>query len=199
MPRIKEQFEAMRSTTKQKIITAGLQLFSYRGLAATSIQDIAAQAGISTGLMYHYYRSKEALFQELVLIAVDSANDSARVIFLSDQSPAEKIRRFTHDVLTEIEQGDEIGQFYLLMTHAILGSNLKDPNGEIAAKRVAALAWLQQTLIEGQARGEVRAGPVNQMALLYFAAIQGLAIYKLTLGDQFATPQLDMLNNLLLV
>ena len=59
MPRTKEQFNSMRNVTKDKIVEAGLKLFSHKGLAATSINDIASLAGISTGLLYHYYKSKE--------------------------------------------------------------------------------------------------------------------------------------------
>src|SRR5512145_2889930 len=98
LPRVKQQFDAMRSETKEKIKTAGLQLFAYKGLAATSIQDIATQAGISVGLMYHYYKSKEDLFDELAETAVELASESMQMIFNSDQSPAEKFKIFSRNV-----------------------------------------------------------------------------------------------------
>jgi AcrR family transcriptional regulator len=62
LPRTEQQYDAMRSATKEKIKAAGLQLFAYKGLAATSIQDIASLADISVGLMYHYYKSKEDVY-----------------------------------------------------------------------------------------------------------------------------------------
>jgi AcrR family transcriptional regulator len=198
MPRIKEQFETMRSTARQKITSAGLQLFSSRGLAATSIQDIASLAGISTGLMYHYYKSKDELFVELVRLAVNSANDSARLIFDLEQSPAEKIRLFTHEVITEITQGDQIGQFFLLMTHYILGDGMVEKDEKIQENGTANLEWMKRIIIEGQALGELKPGSPDAMALTYFATIQGLAIYKLTLGQKFTAPSEDLLNSLLI-
>src|SRR5687768_8058896 len=106
MPRVKEQFDAMRSATKEKITAAGLQLFAYKGLADTSIQEIAKLAGISVGLMYHYYKSKEELFTELVETAVTLAAESTQARFESDQSPTEKIMTFSREVIEDIARSD---------------------------------------------------------------------------------------------
>jgi AcrR family transcriptional regulator len=48
------------------ILDAALQLFSRQGFRATSIRDIAARAGVSTGSVYHHFRDKEALFETLL-------------------------------------------------------------------------------------------------------------------------------------
>ncbi|MEH7252929.1 TetR family transcriptional regulator [Neobacillus niacini] len=44
MPRIKEQYEALRTATKNKIHSASIKLFAKKGFAATSVQDIADTA-----------------------------------------------------------------------------------------------------------------------------------------------------------
>lgn len=198
MPRVKEQFDAMRSATKEKILAAGLQLFSHKGLAATSIQEIASRAGISVGLTYHYYKSKEELFSELVETAVSLAAESTRTRFESDQSPAEKIKGFSHEVIADIAGSDWMSQVYLLMIHFMLEVDLPEKRSEIREKGFAPLENLERTIIEGQQRGELRAGNPMEMATLYFAAIQGLAIAKLTMGDRFVLPNPDLLSGLLL-
>jgi AcrR family transcriptional regulator len=198
MPRVKEQFNAMRSETKEKILAAGLQLFSYKGLAATSIQEIAKQAGISVGLMYHYYKSKEALFSELVETAIGLAAESTHARFGADQSPAEKIKGFSNEVLGDIAQNNWMSQIYLLMIHFMLVVDIPEKVSEIRQKGFAPLEHLKRTIIEGQQRGEVRPGDPMEMATLYFAAIQGLAISKLTMGERFVLPNPDLLSGLLL-
>jgi AcrR family transcriptional regulator len=198
MPRVKEQFDAMRSATKEKILAAGLQLFSQKGLAATSIQEIASQAGISVGLMYHYYRSKEELFSELVETAVSLAAESTQTRFESDQSPAEKIKGFSNEVIGDLAGSDWMSQVYLLMIHFMLEVDLPEKRSEIREKGFAPLENLKRTIIEGQQRGEIRSGNPMEMATLYFAAIQGLAISKLTMGDRFVLPNPDLLSGLLL-
>ncbi|HSG17281.1 MAG TPA: TetR/AcrR family transcriptional regulator, partial [Anaerolineae bacterium] len=53
----------IRQATRTAIVEAAMTCFAQNGYAHTSIRQIAAQAGISTGLMYHYFESKEALLE----------------------------------------------------------------------------------------------------------------------------------------
>lgn len=198
MPRGKQQFDAMRSAAREKIAAAGLQLFAYKGLAATSIQDIASLAGISVGLMYHYYKSKEELFTELVQTAVGSAAESTQAMFASDQSPAAKVRMFSKEIVDDIARSDWMSQLFLLMIHYILVVDLPEKAALIQEKGFAPIENLTRTIIEGQKTGEIAPGNPEEMAVIYFAAIQGLSISKLTMGDRFVVPQPDLLSRLLL-
>jgi AcrR family transcriptional regulator len=198
MPRVKKQFDAMRSATREKIIAAGLKLFSHKGLAATSIHDIASLAGISVGLMYHYYKSKEDLFTELVETAVGSAAESTQMLFGSAQSPTEKIKIFSKEVIDDIGRSDWMSQLYLLMIHYILALDVSEKTVEVREKGFAPLESLKRTIVKGQELGEVRTGNPDEMVMMYFAAIQGLAIAKLTMGDRFVLPNPDLLSGLLI-
>ncbi|MDD2633898.1 MAG: TetR/AcrR family transcriptional regulator [Bacteroidales bacterium] len=60
-PRTAKQFENIRADKRKQIIDAALVLFANKGYHATSISMIAKRAGISKGLMYNYFESKEAL------------------------------------------------------------------------------------------------------------------------------------------
>jgi len=53
-----------------------MQLFVQKGYDSTNVQDIADTAGISIGLLYRHYKSKETLFDELVDYAL--ADDRRR-------------------------------------------------------------------------------------------------------------------------
>lgn len=48
------------------MLDAALALFSHQGYRATSMRDIAARAGVSTGNVYHHFKDKEAIFRELL-------------------------------------------------------------------------------------------------------------------------------------
>lgn len=48
------------------ILEAALQLFSKQGYRGTSIREIAAEAGLSTGNVYHHFPDKETLFRTLL-------------------------------------------------------------------------------------------------------------------------------------
>jgi TetR/AcrR family transcriptional regulator, regulator of cefoperazone and chloramphenicol sensitivity len=47
--------------TQERIIEAALEGFALNGAAATSIRDVASAAGVSPGLVQHYFPSKAAL------------------------------------------------------------------------------------------------------------------------------------------
>ncbi|MDV7394640.1 helix-turn-helix domain-containing protein, partial [Arthrospira platensis SPKY1] len=52
-----------------------LELFAEKGFASTSISQIAKEAGISKGLMYNYFESKEQLLHEIIRQAIGEAED----------------------------------------------------------------------------------------------------------------------------
>ncbi|WP_342430121.1 helix-turn-helix domain-containing protein [Neobacillus sp. FSL H8-0543] len=55
----------MRTATKNKIHTASIKLFAKKGFAATSVQDIADTAGISTRLLYPHYKTNMICLMKL--------------------------------------------------------------------------------------------------------------------------------------
>jgi AcrR family transcriptional regulator len=67
MPRTPHQFKEIREQRKAQIMTAALELFAKHGFHSTSIANIATEAGISKGLLYNYFESKEALIRELIM------------------------------------------------------------------------------------------------------------------------------------
>ncbi len=60
-PRTKAQIEAIRQEKEALILEAALKLFANYGFHSTTISQIAKSAGISKGLVYTYFESKEAL------------------------------------------------------------------------------------------------------------------------------------------
>ena len=57
----------MDKTDREKIIVdAALKVFSRKGYADTRMADIATEAGMSYGLVYHYFQNKEKLFDAIV-------------------------------------------------------------------------------------------------------------------------------------
>ncbi len=51
---------------REQIIDAAMRVFSQKGFSRATNKDIAREAGITPGLIYHYFESKEALLKALV-------------------------------------------------------------------------------------------------------------------------------------
>jgi AcrR family transcriptional regulator len=65
-PRSSAKFEEMREEKKALIMNTALEHFSNVGYHATTITHIARHAGISKGLMYNYFKSKEDLLTAIM-------------------------------------------------------------------------------------------------------------------------------------
>ena len=66
MPRTEKQWEEIRENRKAHIMETALELFANEGYYPTPISKIAKKAGISKGLMYNYFTSKEQLIREII-------------------------------------------------------------------------------------------------------------------------------------
>jgi AcrR family transcriptional regulator len=70
-PRTQEQFEEMREERKAHIMDVALEHFAKEGYHKTTISHIARHAGMSKGLMYNYFTSKESLLFEIIMRSVN--------------------------------------------------------------------------------------------------------------------------------
>ena len=73
-PKTTKQFDTIRKDRKDQIMKVALELFSSEGIN-TPISKIAKQAGISKGLMYNYFDSKNDLLREVALMGMTEIFD----------------------------------------------------------------------------------------------------------------------------
>ena len=72
MPRSSEQFEKIRDQKKKLIMETALELFAENGYHATSMSQVAQKAGISKGLAYNYFKSKQEILDTIIKTGFDS-------------------------------------------------------------------------------------------------------------------------------
>jgi AcrR family transcriptional regulator len=60
------QQEERSERSRSQILEAALRLFAHRGYGATSVRDIAEEAKVSKGNVYHHFPDKEAIFRALL-------------------------------------------------------------------------------------------------------------------------------------
>ena len=63
MARSAKQNSEMRAATQAAVLHSAMKLFAQDGYAHTTTRRIATEAGISTGLMYHYFDGKASLLR----------------------------------------------------------------------------------------------------------------------------------------
>lgn len=180
MPRTEEQNEQLREQRREEILLAALKVFAKRGFAATKMSDIAKEAQLSHGLVYHYYKSKEEIFTLLVQQANES---SVRIIDEAQMrigSPLEKIEWMTAQIFSSFSSGQQILLFFIMIqasTSEAIPEDVKiflnSPEFQSPVHRLVPL------ISEGQQCGEIILEDPLKLAVTYYAFIQGFAIQKL--------------------
>lgn len=197
-PRTKEQFDKIKETTREKILDAALVVFAHNGFAATSISDIAKAAGISNGLLYHYFSSKEDLFNELIDIAV-SYSGAAMMNYRDMKSSAkDRLHYLSEAILDILSRGNKTANYFTLMLQAGLAGNIPAASAEYLKSSTIPFKIMSEIIKEGQREGTFKSGDPMQLAILYWASFQGLCAYKLTMKSFFLAPEPRMLDGVLL-
>lgn len=79
---------------QQRIRDCAAALFAARGFAATSAADIAAEGGFSKALIYHYFKSKEEILQDLLETHMDELLAAAEAAVAEGDTPRTRLRAF---------------------------------------------------------------------------------------------------------
>ncbi len=72
-------------------------LFAKSGYAALNMRGIAAELGVSTGVVYHYFPSKAALFEAVARVTVETDVEAGtRVLIAASTDPRERLALLLH-------------------------------------------------------------------------------------------------------
>lgn len=179
MPRTKDAFEVMRETTRQKIEVAALSLFARKGLAVT-VNEIAQAAGVSKGLIYNHYSSKEALIAELVRQATDMSVRNFKEAALNISPVSVKIQQIT-SMMCQMFSEQPIGIDCFIFMVQVGMSNIHVPEtAQYTDDMPNPIDSLAHIIAQGQIEGSVVDGDAQQLSIVYWAAFQGLCCYAIT-------------------
>jgi AcrR family transcriptional regulator len=97
---VKRLRDRQAEATRRQLVDVARQLFTERGYAGTSIEDIIERAGVARGALYHHFPGKDALFAAVyqvvqaevaaaVVAAALAADDPAQAVYtgLSNRRP----------------------------------------------------------------------------------------------------------------
>lgn len=140
-PRTKEQYEKIRESSRTEILNAALELFGENGFHATSISQIAEKAGISKGLMYNYFKSKDDLLKNIIDNGFQVLSDMMLEVGQKSE-PCEVLEEIIHLSLEHIKQN--LTYWKLFMSLILQSSIQKDVEKMITNFRNEAINQLTQ-------------------------------------------------------
>jgi AcrR family transcriptional regulator len=114
------QMSRAQATTARRdaIFRAALECFRELGYEKTTVADIKARAGVSTGSLYHHFSSKERLFGELYLDAVRDAQASSLRALRRAKRAEQGVRALVGSYLRWVHREPERAAFLLTMRRA---------------------------------------------------------------------------------
>lgn len=170
----KEQKERRR----QEIMQVALELFVSKGYAATKITDIARRANISTGLMFHYFESKEKLYEELIRMGLEGTTYPRKQKY---QHAIDFFVRFTEELFVYMKENPIVAKLFVLMAEAQRSDATPEHIREIAMQ-VNVIEQFIPIIEWGQKEGTIREGEPLIISNAFWCSIQGIA-------ERYATNQ----------
>lgn len=84
----------MKDEKQQLILNEARKLFRKFGLHKTTVDEIAEKAGVGKGTIYHYYESKEQIFQNVLELEVNELKQEMLLELQKEQNSATKLRKY---------------------------------------------------------------------------------------------------------
>ena len=161
----KEQKEERRKA----ILMTALDLFVNQGYYETKITDIAAAVPMSTGLMFHYFESKEELLLELVKMGAGATKFADK---MPEIPPEIYFTEFLKRLFDFSKSQPWVFNMFILMGQA---RRVGMPEG--ARKIALSVNTIEEsaTIIEkGQESGVFREGDALLLSMYFWATVQGI-------------------------
>ncbi|GAB2994568.1 TetR/AcrR family transcriptional regulator [Mycobacterium bourgelatii] len=177
---IKRRTQEERSAaTREALITAARTLWGQRGYADVGTPEIAKEAGVTRGAMYHQFADKAALFGDVVETVEQDVMGRMAVLVAESgaTTPADAIRAAV-DAWLEVSGDPEVRQLILLDAPAVLGwAAFRD-----VAQRYS-LGMTEQLISEAIKAGQLARQPVRPLAQVLIGALDEAAMYIATAED----------------
>jgi AcrR family transcriptional regulator len=170
---IKRRTQEERSAaTRDALISAARKLWGQRGYAEVGTPEIAKEAGVTRGAMYHQFADKATLFRDVVE-AVERdvmARMASMVASSGATTPADMIRAAV-DAWLDVSGDPEVRQLILLDAPAVLGwAGFRD-----VAQRYS-LGMTEGLLTEAIRAGQLVRQPVRPLATVMIGALDEAAM-----------------------
>lgn len=162
----KEQKEAK----KMQIIQAALDLFVERGYYGTKTSQISKRAGISEGLLFHYFPTKEILLEELINIGLEGMRMPMQI---NAKNGLDFFYQFTEILFLHVKKNPFIAKMFVFMGHVVRADDIPERLRNLASS-VDTIAYSRSRVEAGQQDGSIREGDVMALSNMYWCAIHGI-------------------------
>jgi AcrR family transcriptional regulator len=182
MPRSQKQNIEIRKQKKQLILDTALELFAENGFHATSMSQVAKKAGVSKGLAYNYFESKQDILDEIV----QSGFDSIYSHFDLNQDGILTREEFEHFIRNSFKAISENRKFWKLYSTIIMQADLAESMMEKYGDRSQTIMQMLNQFIASMGSKD----PEGDMMVIS-SLIKGALMIVMSAPDFFPLKQLE--------
>jgi AcrR family transcriptional regulator len=182
----KPRFRRRKEDRPQEITAAALHAFAEKGYAATRVDDVAKKAGVSKGLLYLYFKTKEDLFKAVIRSFVVPRIDALRDIIDNADMSSEEFLRGPFLEFAKTLPGSPIS----ILVRLMISEGPKHPD---------LLQFYWDNVISRGQNGEFRHSVINEQPHLFVMPVLFSVIFKFLFEkqcpdtDRLIETQIDLL------
>ncbi len=173
---------SVQEERRRQILEAAVRAFARKGFHGCRVSDVAREAGVAYGLVYHYYGSKDALLDSIFRETWGAMLATVKSVEELDAPAREQVRKVTEIVLRTWRRDRDLVR--VLVREVTRSNQLERETDEIEL----AFEALQRIVEHGQASGEFRSDVDARIAsTIWYGALDeiltGWAFGQLPDGD----------------
>ena len=192
------RFQRRKEDRPQEITAAAFEVFAEKGYARARVQEVAARAGVSKGLLYLYFDTKQALFKAVIRSVVMRRIDALLAAVENTELSSEAFMRGPLIEFMKTLPGSPVA----VVIRLLIAEGQRHPDlvdyywDNVVAKGLAALTSIIERGVE---RGEFRDTDVTRLPQLVLAPAMVSVIWRILFTrhqldtDRLIETQIDML------
>lgn len=170
---------------RDELLSAAEATLRERGQEDLSLRELARQVGVSHGAPRRHFTDRQALLDALAISGFGRLHEALRAA-LAEAGPdfPSRLRVMANTYVRFATDNAALLELMFATKH-------RESAVEVREAASPAFGLLYEVMIQGQGSGEVAAGDVEQVGIVLFATLQGIA--TLINGDMVGAAQLDEL------
>jgi AcrR family transcriptional regulator len=195
---VQPRYQRRKEERPQEITEAAFQAFAEKGYAATRVEEVAQRAGVSKGLLYLYFKTKEELFKAVIKSVVIRRVDAlVAALEKTELSSEDFLRGPLLEFMKSVPGSPVAVVIRLMVSEGHRHPDLVDYYWENVVSK--GLSAISRFIDRGVQRGEFRATAVSELPQLLLAPVMLAVIWRILFArrdldtDKLIATHIDMI------
>ena len=183
----KERKEKEKVARIEGILSAAKRVFSRKGYEATTVEDIALEAGFGKASLYFYFKKKEEVFLSLIKDGLEGQKKLLREIKNSQLSSVEKLEAVLSKMLEYVQENREFMRIVHSESQKLYATTLREVRSSIIKEHRRTMEGIASIVRDGIKSGEFREVEPTLAAASFMGIIRSV-IFNWFVKDEKTLP-----------